>query len=114
MTNDFKMIEPSLKSIFTVAGYKYIKENQFEQKVFVINSHRGAVDPLNTTVQCAHWDGATDVLIRLIQPAALRQPDGMFFDLPQHNIPWNFFSLQDAIEFAEFATRATLDKRGLN
>ena len=75
----------------------------------MINTQRGAVESLNTTVQGAHWDGETDVLIRLIQPAALRKPDGKYFDLPQHNIPWNFFTLQDAIEFAEFATKVTID-----
>ncbi len=105
----FKKIEPSLKSIFTVAGYKYVKENQYEQKVFVINTQQGAVETLNTTVQGARWDGETDVLIRLIQPAALRQPDGNYIDLPQHIIPWNFFTLQDAIEFAEFATKVTIE-----
>lgn len=47
----FKSIEPNLKSIFTVAGYKYVKENQYEQKVFVINTQRGAVEELNTSVQ---------------------------------------------------------------
>ena len=105
----FKRIEPGLKSIFTVAGYKYVKENQYEQKVYVINTQRGKVESLNTTAQGAHWDGETDVLIRLIQPLFIKQGDGVFQDLPQHNIPWNFFTLQDAIEFAEFATKVTID-----
>ena len=105
----FKKIEPNLKSIFTVAGYKYVKENQYEQKVYVINTHRGAVESLDTTAQGAHWDGETDILIRLIQPLSQKLPDGKMIDLPQHNIPWNFFTLQDAIEFAEFATKVTID-----
>lgn len=105
----FKKIEPGLKSLFTVAGYKYVKENEYEQKVFVINTQRGTVESLNTTAQGAHWDGETDVLIRLIQPLSIKQPDGKFIDLPQHTIPWNFFTLQDAIEFAEFATKVTID-----
>ena len=89
--------------------YKYVKENQYEQKVYVINTHRGAVESLDTTAQGAHWDGETDILIRLIQPLSQKLPDGKMIDLPQHNIPWNFFTLQDAIEFAEFATKVTID-----
>lgn len=105
----FNKIEPNLNSIFTVAGYKYVKENEYEQKVFVINTKTGQVMSLDTTTQGAHWDGETDVLIRLIQPLALKQVNGALVDLPQHNIPWNFFTLQDAIEFAEFATKVTID-----
>lgn len=105
----FKKIEPNLKTIFTVAGYKYVKENQYEQRVYVINTQFGKVESLNTTTQGAHWDGETDVLIRLIQPLSIKQPDGKYIDLPQHNIPWNFFTLQDAIEFAEYATKVTID-----
>lgn len=105
----FKTIEPNLKSVFTVAGYKYVKENQYEQKVYVINTQRGTVEALNTTAQGAHWDGETDVLIRLIQPLCVKQEKGPHLDLPQYNIPWNFFTLQDAIEFAEYATKVTID-----
>ena len=105
----FKKIEPELKSIFSVAGYKYVKENQYEQKVFIINTQRNTVESLNTTTQGARWDGETDILIRLLQPLAQKLPDGELIDLPQHNIPWNFFTLQDAIEFAEFATKVTID-----
>ena len=97
----FRAIEPNLNSIFTVAGYKYVKENQYEQKVFVINTKQGAIESLNTTAQGAHWDGEIDILIRLLQPLAQKLPDGKLVDLPQYNIPWNFFTLQDAIEFAE-------------
>jgi hypothetical protein len=105
----FKGIEPNLKSIFTVAGYKYVKENQYEQKIFVINTQRGAVEELNTSAQGAHWDGETDILIRLIQPLSVKQEKGTYYDLPQFKIPWQFFTLQDAIEFAEYATKVTID-----
>ena len=104
----FKSIEPNLSSVFTVAGYKYVKEKQYEQRVYVINTQLGTVTALDTTLQGAHWEGETDVLIRLIQPLSLKQPNGIL-DLPQYNIPWNFFTLQDAIEFAEYATKVTID-----
>ena len=104
----FMKIEPNLKSVFTVAGYKYVKENQYEQKVYVIRTQRGVVEPLDTTSQGAHWEGETDVLIRLIQPLSVKQEKGSI-DLPQYIIPWNFYTLQDAIEFAEYATKVTID-----
>lgn len=105
----FNKIEPGLKSSFMVAGYRYVKENQYEQKVYLINTQGGKVIALDTSSQGAQWDGETDVLTRLIQPLFIKQEDGSYRDLPQHTIPWNLYTLQDAIEFAEFATKVTID-----
>lgn len=105
----FNKIAPALDSIFIVAGYQYIKENQYEQKVFVVSTKAGSTQSLDTSVQGAQWSGESDVLVRLIQPLAIKKEDGQYRDLPQYEIPFNYFTLQDAIEFAEYATRTTID-----
>lgn len=105
----FKTIAPELKSIFTVAGYKYVKENQYEQRVFEINTQGGTIKQLDTVSQGAQWSGETDVLIRLIQPLYLKKEGNPDIALPQFVIPWNYFTLQDAIEFAEYAIKVTID-----
>ena len=105
----FKKIAPALDSIFIIAGYQYIKENQYAQKVFVVSTKAGSVKSLDTSVQGAQWSGESDVLVRLIQPLAIKAENGEYRDLPQYDIPFNYFTLQDAIEFAEYATRTTID-----
>ena len=92
--------------LFTVLLNNYNLLHQ--QKIYVINTETGKMDSLNTTNQGVHQDGETDILIRLLQPLFLKQEE-IYQELPQHNIPWNFFTLQDAIEFAVFATKATID-----
>ena len=49
------------------------------------------------------------MLIRLIQQLAQKMSDGTYIDLTQYEISFNYFTLQDAIEFAEYATKTTID-----
>jgi hypothetical protein len=49
-------------------------------------------------------------LTRLIQPVGELDADGKVIRvLPQYGVPWNFFTLQDAIDFAIFAVGATIE-----
>lgn len=105
----FNKIAPALDSIFIIAGYQYLRENQYMQKVFVVSTKTGNVQSLDTTVQGVQWSGESDVLVRLIKPLAVKTEGGEYSDLPQYDIPFNYFTLQDAIEFAEYATRTTID-----
>jgi hypothetical protein len=60
--------------------------------------------------QGASWGGEVDVLTRLIQPVAeVNQQGEVVTRLPSHPIPWNFFTLQDAIDFAIFAIGSTIN-----
>lgn len=105
----FNEIAPKLTSIFIIAGYKYIKENQYTQMVYVVSTKDGTVEMVDTTFQGAQWHGEFDILMRLIQPIAIKNAEGNYVDLPQYSIPFSYFTLQDAIEFAEYATRTTID-----
>ena len=60
-------------------------------------------------IQGASWGGESDILGRLIQPVFEREENGNFRALPQFQIPWQFFTLQDAIDFAVFAIQTTID-----
>ena len=104
----FNDIAPELDSIFIVAGYKYLKDNQYLQNVYVVRTRGNSVRQLDTSVQGAYWGGESDVLVRLIKPLA-QKVEEKYIDLSQYEIPFNFFTLQDAIEFAEYATRTTID-----
>ncbi|PYL08483.1 MAG: hypothetical protein DME34_04505 [Verrucomicrobia bacterium] len=46
----------------------------------------------------------------MIQPVAqIDQHDAIQHKFPHFNIPFQFFTLQDAIDFAVFAVRSTID-----
>jgi hypothetical protein len=57
----------------------------------------------------AAWNGEIEVMTRLISPVSIAQPDGSSVSLPEAPIPWIFFTLQDAIDFAIYAVKVTRD-----
>jgi hypothetical protein len=58
----------------------------------------------------ASWGGEADILARLVQPVAILGQQGEVGQpLPNFPIPWQFFTLQDAIDFCIFAVRSTID-----
>jgi len=94
---------------FIIAGYKAVK-NVPEQHVWEVIIKTGKITRLNQPgVQGASWRGETDVLTRLIQPVGLRDESGKFQQLPHYPIQWGFFTLQDAIEYAIYAVKVTID-----
>ena len=57
----------------------------------------------------AAWNGETEIMSRLISPTSLTQNDGTTISLPEAPVPWAFFTLQDAIDFAIYAVKVTRD-----
>jgi hypothetical protein len=102
----FRALQLELKTIFHVSGY----DGEGKQRIYKVNTQTNKVDEMNPNfLQGASWDGESDVLIRIIQPCWLSDADGKpQQSLPTFPIPWNFFSLQDAIDFASFAMSATI------
>ena len=96
------------KTNFTIAGYRN-HEGKKEQKVYKIKLLDGSVEEMETQNPGAAWDGETMVLIKLLQPVCLKGREGNIIDLPHPDISWNFFTLQDAIDFANYAIKTTID-----
>jgi 20S proteasome alpha/beta subunit len=97
-------------TIFHVAGYLKVNE-QFEQNLFFVDPAADTVTQLNTAnQQGANWGGEIDVLQRLLNDVSLTQPDGSApIPLPSFGVPFEYFTLQDAIDFAYFGIRSTID-----
>lgn len=55
------------------------------------------------------WDGEGDILARLLSPVAMRTPQGTAAPLPDHPVALNLFTLQDAVDFADYAIRTTIE-----
>lgn len=97
---------------FHVAGYSKGPEGKktpFVSRVFLIN---GAIFNVVPTQQLlgAMWDGESDVMVRILNPNLfIRQTDGRFDPLVNYNVPFDMFTLQDAIDYAVYAVRVTSD-----
>jgi hypothetical protein len=96
-----------------IAGYE-IENGVKKTKIFRIapfHNYLMLMNPENEQGenQGATWDGESDLLARLIQPVFIPDEKGVFQPLPQFPIPWQFFTLQDAIDFAVFAIQTTID-----
>ena len=106
----FGSFTPTPDTQFHVAGYSRVDGETF-QEAWKVNIAKNEIRRLNPTQEMgASWGGEGDVLARLIQPAAQIDKDGNAVNqFPVYPIPYGFFTLQDAIDFAVFAIRSTID-----
>ncbi len=98
---------------FQVAGFKiengisipYVYTCQIAEMAYP----RVNADPQNNiTFGCA-WSGEGETISRLLLPCKVTKSNGMVVDFANAGIEYNFFSLQDAIDFAIYAIRTTID-----
>lgn len=102
----FSEFNPVPNTSFIVAGYNSDDMKQHISRVNVpIKNFFPTEDP---SIPGVLWDGETDVFKRLVKNVALKMDDGTYSDLPTYSIGFNFFTLQDAIDFAEFAVDVTI------
>jgi len=97
-------------TVFHIAGYAQMAAG-WEQTVFFVDPAVGPVSRLNpVNQQGANWGGEIDVLQRLLNEVALVQAGGQpAVPFPVFGIPFEFFTLQDAIDFAVFGIRSTIE-----
>jgi hypothetical protein len=97
-------------TVFHVAGYARVNEI-LNQKLFWVDPAAGLLSQLNPlSQQGANWGGEIDVLQRLLNNVSLIQPDGSNpVPLPYFGVPFEFFTLQDAIDFAFYGISSTID-----
>ena len=102
----FRGLSQPLKTIFHVGGYT----GDGKQKLFHVSTAQNTVSEINPKgLQGVKWDGETDILTRLVSPTWVGDSKGEpTIKLPIYPIPWEFFSLQDAIDFALFSMNATI------
>jgi hypothetical protein len=67
------------------------------------------ITTVDTSTQGASWDGEIMSLTRLVQNIAVKTPDGSYVDLPNEEILWGYFTLQDAVDFARYAVETTIN-----
>jgi hypothetical protein len=94
---------------FHVAGYK-TESGVREQEVWYVHLAGKAVTRMAPAgSQGTYWGGESDVIGRLFGEVGTKSADGSFAPLPQVRLPWQYFTLQDAVDFAVYAVRTTID-----
>lgn len=101
----FSKFSPLPATIFVVAGYTQPELKQQILRVFISESK---IDPVDCSLPGASWNGETDVFIKVVNPVAVKMKDGSYVDLPSFGTGFNFFTLQDAINYAEYAVDVTI------
>jgi len=106
----FQRFTPPPQAQFHVGGYAE-GDGTAAQQVWHVDVRAGGVQQMNPPgQQGATWGGEADILARLVQPVGqLDNSGGSTGPLPHFPIQFQFFTLQDAIDFALFALRATID-----
>jgi len=106
----FRKCDPPPATHFHVAGYMQV-DRSYEQKLYVLdvlnNKHENVC---KKGEQGAYWGGESDILSRIIMPTAELDVDGALKQTyPYFHVQWQYFTLQDAIDFAVFAIHSTIE-----
>ena len=106
----FRRGESAPATQFHVAGYKEDQDSK-DQQVWHVDVAQNITRRLNPPgTQGAWWGGEADIVTRMVNPVGTLDKDGNLAErLPYFQIPWQFFTLQDAIDFCVFAVRSTID-----
>lgn len=106
LLSHFQKLAGPPKTQFHVAGY-----DGEEQHIWHVDVGTGAVNHINPPdQQGAQWGGEADTLSRLVLPLAEHDGQGkVTSELPYFQVPWGFFTLQDAIDFSRYAVQVTID-----
>ena len=105
--NYFNMLEEIPDTQFVVAGYTNLKIKK-EQRLYRINVKTKEIETIETTEQGATWNGETFTLTRLLADVALKAEGDKYLDMPFEDVLWGYFTLQDAVDFAEYAVETTI------
>lgn len=102
----FSKCNPRPDTVFSVAGYNNDDQDQHILRVFIKTGE--IVPTYNTNIPGAIWNGEAAILQKLVNPVGMKNEDGSYSELPNYSIGFNFFTLQDAINFAEYAVDVTI------
>ena len=105
----FKNLYSGLNITYIIAGYK--KENEKHiQKICRVRTNMDGIEAIDTSGQGALWDGEIMTLTKLLTPVYCKSAEtGEFVALPMPEFAWNYYTLQDAIDFAKYGIKTTID-----
>lgn len=102
----FSDFNPIPNTNFIVAGYNADDLKQHISRVYV--STKEVIHTEDPSIPGVLWDGETDVFQRLVKKMAMKTDDGTYIDLATYSTGYNFFTLQDAVDYAVYAVDVTI------
>lgn len=134
LLNYLKQMNPNLNAILHICGYENTNGVSTRQIYRVYTQGKGQILPINSQNAGAVWDGDIHILSKVIKGQYISPPvtptqqvqivekgkastkNNVFVldanntqYLPEISIPWDYMSLQDAINFARFAITTTIE-----
>ena len=110
----FRQRFPNADTAFHIAGFK--KESGVSVPyVYYCQVSRNDMRRLNTKPETdevlygVSWGGQVDVIAGILNPSQLRSPDGEMKQVNKAPVLWQTMPVQDAIDFAIYAVRTTID-----
>ena len=107
----FGKISGNPKTYFYTMGYK-VENGISIPYVYYVNIADNTYNRVNVangqTFHGANWGGEVEVLQRILNTVKIKQGDH-WIDLPDNPLTFNFMPLQDAIDFAVYAVRTTIE-----
>ncbi len=114
LLNFFKRKFPNADTSFHIAGYR--KNGKISIPfVYHCNVKRSELKRLNYSQEInkvlfgASWGGEGDIIAEILQPAWTRDRSGKFVQVQKPPVIWDAMPLQDAIDFAVYAVKTTID-----
>ena len=96
---------------FYLCGYK-LENNISVPHIYYVDIAHSQTNRINldgTNIQYgANWGGETEVMMRLLNNIKINNGTD-WVELTTSGIPFNFFTLQDAIDFSIYAVRTTIE-----
>ncbi|MGB9694801.1 MAG: hypothetical protein ACP5SB_00065 [Caldisericaceae bacterium] len=114
LLNFFKRSFPNADTSFHIAGYKK-KDRVSMPFVYHCNIKRAELQRLNFNKQNnqilygASWGGEGDIIAEILQPVLMKDAQGQAKEVQKPPIIWDAMPLQDAIDFATYAIKTTID-----
>ena len=109
---EFRKFNPIPDITFHVAGYER-NSDVFSQKFYRVFVAKNKVEEMDVASQGAAWNGESEILSRLLNSYWVKVvgKDGTprFKQQNPPAISWNFFSLQDAVDFSMYAMNTTIE-----
>jgi len=110
----FRKKFPNANTAFHIAGFK--KESGISVPyVYNCQVSRNEMKRLNAkpetdkVVYGASWGGQGDVIAGILTPSQLTTPDGKTQQVAKAPVVWDAMPIQDALDFAIYAVRTTID-----
>lgn len=83
------------------------EEGNYQPRCYRVNITQNSFNDFSSAP--AIWDGVCDVMSRLTTTLYIKKDDGNYQEHMKNDILWQYFTLQDAIDFARYAVQVTID-----